>query len=149
MKKYSFTKLWNYAFLLVMLSCTDEADNKETSDIKLIIGTWVLSATSTTNCDDPADNESSAISCTSTGCIKITFKSDGTYKEMDVDDDNGTQVYTGTYTTNNGEITLCSDDYNPCDEITLKYKISNSTLTITSIDVFGNGCDFNLIFTKD
>jgi len=121
--KLKFLLLSAFAFSLSVSSCKKD-DEKPSNPL---IGTWIYTTDTATNCTDPDDDYTESFSCTTTDCNKITFKADGTYS-TNIIVDGDTYLSSGTYTISGNTFTLCriSDCHDP-----LTFGVNGSTLTFT------------------
>src|SRR5436190_4091111 len=94
---------WMTLLVAAAFSCHDDKESKPN-----VVGSWLLTASVYSNCDNSDDNGSDLDEdgCTDGNCSIVTFESNGNFtytnKEFDTSDD----VQTGTYTQSGSKITL-------------------------------------------
>jgi hypothetical protein len=141
MKKNKWINLVMVLLLFASFSCDDDDDDDQKSNL---LGFWSLSKITTTNCDDPDDNMSTAITCDDLLCIEIEFLNNDKvivnyvlFGEQD--------YFEGTYEETGSTITLCDDDDTGCETFT--FSLQNKKLILTQKDG-EDGCDSVQEFTK-
>lgn len=129
------TKFFMLAALatFVFTSC---GDDDEDTGLSLEGTVWVETSYASTNCDDPADNESGTSSCTSNECYTILL-SGGVFTNTEIEG-GVTETTTGSYTItgNTIKVSITIDGITATVDIT--FSISGNTLTITFDDPFDN-----------
>ncbi len=149
---------------VTLFSCKE--DLAEQNRAKMV-GTWMASSYSQTNCDDNADNADLVFgdegacfdvvvgqSCVT---VEFTFEEDGTYRadfntiisSFGVEISNQTESVNGTWEVNSAtEMTVCTTDEDgvtSCSKGT--YVVTNNSLTFNGSND-ENGCDTRFTATK-
>lgn len=134
--------------LCFVLGCKKEDIQKENKTN--IVGTWLLNATSQSNCDDAELNGLQSYECTDDNCTKYIFSSDSTgmnyIKEFIEDGILMSEV--GTYSVGESKLTMCveTEDGPECTSFKL-------ALTVSTINISGKndetGCTEALYFDKE
>lgn len=127
--------------ILIALICVVSFCCNDSPIVNPLAGTWQFSYEQYSNCNDPADDGKYDYACNSTTCFKYIFDDTNNYEYQALT--NGTlSSQKGTYTVDNGKLTLCSGGCNdPVD-----FTISNSTLTIKYNDA--QGCSIDRVLIK-
>ena len=122
---------------LFMVSCGDDDDG---ANISLEGTLWAETSFSTTNCDDPLDNETSTSDCSATECYTIRL-SGGTITLVDKED--GIEyTETGSYTIIGNIITVELDG----ETLAVTFAIVGNQLTLSFDDPFSN-CTTSIVYT--
>lgn len=127
--------------LLFAFLCVGSFSCKDSTITNPLAGTWQFSYEQYSNCTDPADDGKFDYVCNTSTCFKYIFDSANNYEYQALS--NGSlSSQKGTYTIDNGKLTLCSGGCNdPVD-----FTISNSTLTIKYTDA--QGCSVDRVLIK-
>ncbi len=134
--------------LSFVLGCRKEDIQKENKTN--IVGTWLLNATSKSNCDDAELNGLQSHQCTAANCTKYIFSSDSTgmnyIKEFIEEGILMSEV--GTYSVGESKLTMCveTEDGPECTSFKL-------ALTVSTMNISGKndetGCTEALFFDKE
>jgi hypothetical protein len=132
-------KVFQISSIIVLLVFT--ACSSDSPIANPLVGSWQFSYEQYSNCDDPADDGKFDYECNSNTCFKYIFDSNYNYEYQALS--NGMlSSQQGTYTIDNGKLTLCSGGCaDPVD-----FDISNSTITLTFSDA--QGCTIARVLIK-
>ncbi len=141
--KTNFYKLTALIIIMSVLSaCENEATTPEVDGADLI-GTWTVTSAVSTNCDEADENGSFGTVCTSTDCLKVEFKPDGTFVSTELDG-GVTTIDNGTYEVTGNEITITQGT----DVQIATYEVMDDTLTLNGREN-ETGCDVTTNLAKD
>ncbi|WP_170827446.1 lipocalin family protein [Roseivirga sp. 4D4] len=129
--------------VLFISACDNEPSGTPEDDASELVGIWTVTFASAANCDDPDENLSFAPVCTSTDCLKVEFKADGTFVSTDLED-GVTTINNGTYTVSGNQMTITED----MDVQVATFEIESGTLTLQGNEA-ETGCDVSTTLTKD
>lgn len=104
-----------YPFLMTIVATFLAFSSCDDSDNPIIVGSWQLTKIVFSDCDDPEDNETVSESCTENSCDQITFYPNNTWESFFIDG-NDQWVSIGYYTYNDGVVSMCVGDTDPCDD---------------------------------
>ncbi|MEQ8927149.1 MAG: hypothetical protein RLO81_15115, partial [Fulvivirga sp.] len=102
MKRFYY--LFNGVLIISLFAFTGCGDDDDDGGATPLEGTLWTETGSVETCDDPADNDTEVLSCTSSECYTIRL-SNGTITFTDIEDGT-TETSTGTYTINGNVITV-------------------------------------------
>ncbi len=113
--------------ILLMLSVM--ACKKDDADVPDLVGVWTITSVTSTGCNDASDNGTITMSCTSTNCLKVELKADGSYVGTTIEDGD-TEIESGTYSISGDKLTIIGGGTN--DEYT--FSLSGDLLTIVLVE---------------
>lgn len=128
---------------LFFSACDNEPSDTPADDGSELVGVWTVASAVSANCDDPDENGSFVAICTTTDCLKVEFKSDGTFVSTDLED-GVTTNNNGTYTASGNQLTLTEG----MDVQVATFEVDNGTLTLQGNET-ETGCDVSTTLTKD
>ena len=127
---------------LFLFSCDDDSNNG--NKIDQLVGTWESTYIEFANCTDPGDDGLIADgNCGAVPCLVLTINANGTYAVV-VNFEVPPENEVGTFTLDGSSIEICEDGGIDCQ--TFNFSVNSTTLTFTGTD--DDGCDNELVFTK-
>lgn len=143
MKKRFIPIVISSLFTALIFSGCDNASSTPEVDGADLVGVWTVTSASATNCDDADENGNFTTICTSTDCLKVEFKADGTFVSTDLED-GVTATNNGTYTVSGSQITITEG---------MEVQVATFTIEDNMLNLQGNeaetGCDVSTSLTKD
>ncbi|MBO3698592.1 DUF5004 domain-containing protein [Roseivirga sp. E12] len=129
--------------VLLINACDNEPSTTPEDDGSELVGVWTVTSAVAANCDDANENGSFGTVCTTTDCLKVEFKSDGTFVSTDLED--GVTVNNnGTYSVSGDQLTITEG----MDVQVATFEIQNGTLTLQGNET-ETGCDVATTLAKD
>lgn len=142
-RKLVFFQISSVLMLLLVLSACDNEATTPEDDNSALVGTWTVTSATTSNCNDASENETRAAICTTTDCLTVEFKADGTFVSTALED-GITDIDNGTYAVSGDQLTITQDGMSEVST----FSITGNTLTLNGNET-GSGCDFSTSLTKN
>lgn len=130
-----------FFIVLSTFSCNDDAVPSDP-----IVGTWIVTNFTTSECPDEDDNGTEYLTCNSTYCNKLTFTGDGKWKQT-FTGSGSTITENGTYKLNSNEIETCNNNGTNCSTREFQLIDDNKKLIVTASRE--DGCIAEVRYRKD
>jgi hypothetical protein len=143
MSKRLFLSFAIFLTLSIFISCKEDDPKKGISHP--LIGTWVVTGYTVSNCDDPENDYTELIECPGETCQKIQYKSNGTVIFYSMDDG----VFEGEEAkfTIDGNTVLACETPGDCGDLET-FTINDQILTLEST-YEGTGCTTTIVAVRE
>lgn len=139
----NLTRTLLLAISVFFISCGDDD-----GDVFSIVGVYTLTQESVTGCNDPAEDVTENLTCTSTDCETLILGADGTFSEVKVENGVSTTSKSGTYAIDGSQIIFSFEVNSMTVTDTATFQLDGSRLTLT-YPAGTDGCVETAIYSKN